>query len=37
MTRVNARIGQTMVVGNAQLMTGGGTLILTVRPEIVQN
>jgi hypothetical protein len=37
MTRVNARIGQTMVVGNAQLMTGGGTLILTVRPEIAQN
>jgi hypothetical protein len=37
MTRVNARIGQTMVVGNAQLMTGGGTLILTVRPEIVRN
>ena len=37
MTRVNARIGQTMVVGNAQLMTGGGTLILTVRPEIVAN
>ena len=34
MTRVNARIGQTMVVGNAELMTGGGTLILTVRPEI---
>jgi hypothetical protein len=37
MTRVNARIGQTMVVGNAQLMTGGGTLILTVRPEIAAN
>ena len=37
MTRVNARIGQTMVVGNAELMTDGGTLILTVRPEIVQN
>jgi len=36
-TRVNARIGQTMVVGNAELMTGGGTLILTVRPEIVAN
>ena len=37
MTRVNARIGQTMVVGNAELMTGGGTLILTVRPEIAAN
>ena len=37
MTRVNARIGQTMVVGNAELMTGGGTLILTVRPQIAAN
>jgi hypothetical protein len=34
-TTVNARAGQTLVVGNAQLMQGGGTLILTVRPEIV--
>jgi hypothetical protein len=36
-TRVNAREGQTLVVGNAQLMEGGGTLILTVRPEFVTN
>lgn len=36
-TRVNAREGQTLVVGNAQLMQGGGTLILTVRPEFVTN
>lgn len=34
-TTVNARFGQTLVVGNAQLMQGGGTLILTVRPEVV--
>lgn len=34
-TTVNARFGQTLVVGNAQLIQGGGTLILTVRPEIV--
>ncbi len=34
-TTVNARSGQTLVVGNAQLIQGGGTLILTVRPEIV--
>jgi hypothetical protein len=34
-TTVNARSGQTLVVGNAQLVQGGGTLILTVRPEIV--
>ena len=34
-TTVNARAGQTLVVGNAQLIRGGGTLILTVRPEIV--
>ena len=34
-TTVNARIGQTLVVGNAQLIGGGGTLILTVRPEVV--
>ncbi len=36
-TVVNAREGQTLVVGNAQLMRGGGTLILTVRPEFVTN
>lgn len=36
-TQVNARAGQTLVVGNAQLMHGGGTLILTVRPEFVTN
>jgi hypothetical protein len=34
-TTVNARFGQTLVVGNAQLMQDGGTLILTVRPEVV--
>ncbi len=34
-TTVNARFGQTLVVGNAQLMSDGGTLILTVRPELV--
>jgi hypothetical protein len=36
-TQVNAREGQTLVVGNAQLMHGGGTVILTVRPEFVTN
>jgi hypothetical protein len=36
-TQVNAREGQTLVVGNAQLMHSGGTLILTVRPEFVTN
>ncbi|TFG52224.1 MAG: hypothetical protein E4H37_06495 [Gemmatimonadales bacterium] len=36
MTSVNARAGQTLVVGNAQIIQGGGTLILTVRPEIVR-
>ena len=35
MTTVNARAGQTLVVGNAQIIHGGGTLILTVRPEFV--
>jgi hypothetical protein len=34
-TTVNARAGQTLVVGNAELIRGGGTLILTVRPEFV--
>jgi hypothetical protein len=32
-TTVNARFNQTLVVGNAQIMRGGGKLILTVRPE----
>ncbi|MDH3457316.1 MAG: hypothetical protein OER90_10790 [Gemmatimonadota bacterium] len=36
-TTVNARVGQTLVVGNAELIQGGGTLILTVRPEFVVN
>ena len=36
MTAVNARDGQTLVVGNAQIIHGGGTLILTVRPEFVR-
>lgn len=36
-TQVNAREGQTLVVGNAQLMHSGGTLILTVRPEFMTN
>jgi hypothetical protein len=36
MTSVNARAGQTLVVGNAQLIQGGGTLILTVRPEFMR-
>ncbi|MDH3290129.1 MAG: hypothetical protein OEO20_11850 [Gemmatimonadota bacterium] len=35
-TTVNARAGQTIVVGNAQLASGGGTVILTVKPEFVQ-
>ncbi len=35
-TTVNARVGQTLVVGNAQLVRGGGTLIVTVRPEFAQ-
>ncbi|MGE0439963.1 MAG: hypothetical protein AB7S39_05690 [Gemmatimonadales bacterium] len=35
-TTVNARAGQTLVVGNAQLVRGGGTLILTVRPDLVR-
>jgi hypothetical protein len=34
-TTVNARFNQTLVVGNAQIMRGGGTLILTVRPEVM--
>ena len=34
-TTVNARAGQTMVLGNAQLRHDGGTLILAVKPELV--
>ncbi len=34
-TTVNARAGQTVVLGNAQLRRGGGTLILAVKPELV--
>ncbi len=34
-TSVNARSGQTVVLGNAQIGSKGGTLILTVRPELV--
>ena len=34
-TTVNARAGQTVVLGNAQLRRGGGTLILVVRPELI--
>jgi hypothetical protein len=33
-TRVNARTGQTLVIGNAQLTQGSGTMILAVRPEL---
>jgi hypothetical protein len=35
-TTVNGRIGQTIVVGNAQLASGGGTIVVTVKPEFVQ-
>ncbi|MDH3496002.1 MAG: hypothetical protein OER21_04505 [Gemmatimonadota bacterium] len=35
MTRINARTGQTVVLGNAQLGERGTTTILTVRPELV--
>lgn len=35
-TRINARTGQTMVLGNAQLRDGRGTVILAVRPEFVE-
>lgn len=35
-TSINARAGQTVVVGNAQLLQGGGTVILAVRPELVE-
>jgi hypothetical protein len=33
-TRVNARTGQTLVIGNARLREGSGTMILAVRPEL---
>jgi len=36
-TRVNARTGQTLVIGNAQLKESGGTMILAVRPELTDN
>jgi len=35
-TDINARAGQTVVVGNAQLLQGGGTVILAVTPELVE-
>jgi hypothetical protein len=35
-TSLNARDGQTVVLGNAQLGPGGATTILTVRPELVR-
>lgn len=34
-TQINARAGQTVVLGNARLQQGGGTVILVVRPELV--
>ena len=34
-TRINARTGQTIVLGNAQMGTDSGTTILTVRPELI--
>ena len=36
MTSLNARDGQTVVLGNAQLGPGTATTILTVRPELVK-
>jgi hypothetical protein len=35
-TSLNARNGQTVVLGNAQLGRGSATTILTVRPELVR-
>jgi len=35
-TDINARSGQTVIVGNAQLLQGGGTVILAVTPELVE-
>jgi len=37
MTRINAREGQTVVLGNARLARARGTTILTVRPEFVRD
>ena len=34
-TQVTLRSGQTAVLGNAQMGSAVGTLILTVRPELV--
>jgi hypothetical protein len=34
-TSVNARAGQTIILGNAQISDKGGTVILAVRPELV--
>lgn len=34
-TRINARTGQTVVLGNAQMGTDSGTTILTVRAELI--
>ena len=36
-TSVNVRAGQTIVLGSTQPHPDGETLILTVRPEIVEN
>ena len=36
-TSVNVRAGQTIVLGSTQPDPRGETLILTVRPEIVEN
>jgi hypothetical protein len=36
-TSVNLRAGQTAVLGNAQISSRGGTLILSVKPELVAN
>ena len=36
-TTVNLRAGQTAILGNAQLAGPTGTLILTVKPELVPN
>ncbi len=36
-TQINARTGQTVVLGNAQLGGGDGTTILTVTAELVEN
>ncbi len=36
-TSVNVRVGQTMVLGSTQRDPASGTIILTVRPELVGN